>query len=92
MKAEGLLDELASLGVHLVRDGDAIFADVEDGADISVYVDCIREQKPELLTALELRDRIVTAASADPGQFSHDELDRLWSLWNARVAVTESDK
>jgi hypothetical protein len=62
MNGEVLLDELAGLGIDLVRDGDAILADIEDGADIALHADRIREQNPELLSALQLREQIVAAA------------------------------
>jgi len=83
MKAEGLLDELASLGVHLVRDGDAIFADVEDGADLHPVTDRIRENKVALLAALRLREEIVTAASAVHASFDRQHYDSLWERWYA---------
>ena len=59
MNAEMLLDDLAGLGIHLVRDGDAILADVADGADIAPHTARITACKPALVAALHLRERIV---------------------------------
>jgi hypothetical protein len=85
VNTDALLDELASAGIHLVRDGDALFADVEDGADLAPYQQRIREHKAELIVALDLRQRIIAAATADPRDFDRGEYDRLWALWHAQA-------
>jgi hypothetical protein len=77
---DALLDALAAAGIYLIRDGDSLVADVEDRADLVPYHQRIQEHKTELLDALELRERIVAAAAADPRDFDHGEYDRLWEL------------
>ena len=84
MNAELPLDDLAGLGIHLVRDGDAILADVADGADITPHRECIKAYKPALLVALHLRERIVAAASVERSLFDRSQYDRLWAEWHTQ--------
>jgi hypothetical protein len=83
MNAEMLLDELAGHGIHLVRDGDAILADVEDGADVTRHLDRITTHKPALLALLALQDEIVRTASAARDAFDRAAYDRVWERWHA---------
>ena len=82
MNTEMLLDELAGLGIHLVRDGEAILADVEDGADVTPHVDRITNHKPALLREL-LQREIVAIVTVDPSQFDREHYDDLWQQWRA---------
>src|SRR5215213_1314430 len=63
MSAPALLDELARLGIHLVRDGDAIDADVEDGAELAHHTERIKANKPALLAELRKREALAAMES-----------------------------
>jgi hypothetical protein len=82
VSGDALLDGLAAAGIHLMRDGDSIWADVEEGADIGPYVARITEHKAALLAALDLRERIIAAATADPPDFDRAAYDGLWRRWH----------
>jgi hypothetical protein len=82
MSAEKLLDEFASVGIHLLRDGDIILADVVEGADLVLFRGHITENKPALLAALRLREQIVVAASVAQAAFDRRQYDALWERWH----------
>lgn len=92
MNAEIMLDMLASNGIRLLRNGANIDADIAEGADITPHLDMIREHKGALLAALDLRARIIAAATIDPARFNRDEYNRLWACWNAlNTNATDED-
>jgi hypothetical protein len=89
MTAEMLLDELAGLGIHLECEGEAIFADVQEGSDITPHVERIKAHKPALLREL-LQRQIMAAVSVEPELFNRDHYDQLCVLWHAHDARGES--
>jgi hypothetical protein len=80
MSTEKLLDELADAGIHLVRGGETILADVEERADLVLHAGRIAENKSALLAALRLREQIVAAATAEVA-FDRVAYDALWDRW-----------
>jgi hypothetical protein len=83
VSTDALLEELASRGIHLEREGRSIFAEVEAGADVTPHTDRIKRNKPALLAELHLREQIVAAASAAQDAFDRQHYDALWKRWHA---------
>ena len=83
MSASALLVELENAGIRLDHDGDALFANVLPGWDITQYRDRIAASKPLLLAVLHLQDQIVAAASAAQEAFDRATYDELWRRWHA---------
>ena len=83
MNASALLDDLMDAGIRLKRDGGDLIADVLPTADLSAHTQQIKASKPALVSALQLREQIVAAATVSPEHFNRKEYDALWALWHA---------
>ena len=86
MSAATLVDEVQAAGIRLSHDGDALAADVLPGVDLDPYRHRIAEFRPALLAELDLRARIVAAASAAQASFDRAAYDELWRRRHALAA------
>lgn len=83
MTPDALLDDLDAAGVRLFLAGDRLRYQTRPGVSIEPHRERIAANRPALMAALALQERIVVAATAEPGQFNRAAYDTLWEEWRA---------
>jgi hypothetical protein len=77
-----LMTEMASAGIRLLRDGDALRVEIPAGVTIDAYRERLAKHKPAILTEL-LQREILEAAAAMGDAFDRDAWSALWARWYA---------
>jgi len=87
VNAGALLDQLIDAGISLARDGDDLVVAIADGVNFETFREQIRSTKPAIVAELQLRERIVAAATVPVERFNRAEYDQLWTKWHALQVV-----
>ncbi len=82
MSGEQLLVEMQAAGVRVGCADGELYADVLPGSDVAPYAERIKATKPQLLRALDLRERIIAAVTVDPARFDRPASTALWQQWH----------